>query len=94
MHDTLVKALILRQREYTEALNRIKELAPSDIENEVYDIAFLLRESVELTGCLRRLVEGRTTAEIHRAFGAPGDFGYETPIGEALAAVYRSPTQE
>jgi len=29
-----------------------------------------------------------TVAELHGAFGAPGDFGYETPIGSALARLY------
>ena len=50
--------------------------------------AQLLRETVELVRCLRRLVGDATTTEIHRAFGSPGDFGYETPIGAALAKVY------
>lgn len=47
-----------------------------------------VREAAELVRCLRRLLAGRTVEEIHRAFGAPGDFGYETPIGDALARVY------
>ena len=55
--------------------------------------AQLLREAVEMTGCMRRLLAGRTIDEIHRAFGAPGDFGYETPIGAALAAAYRGGSQ-
>lgn len=28
-------------------------------------------------------------AEIHGAFGAPGDFGYETPQGVALFRLYK-----
>jgi hypothetical protein len=48
-----------------------------------------LREALELVGCLRRLIAGRTVAEIHKAFGAPGDFGYETPIGDALYQLYQ-----
>lgn len=27
--------------------------------------------------------------DIHKAFGAPGDFGYETPEGAALFHLYR-----
>lgn len=51
--------------------------------------ATLLREAEELVRCLRRLVGFCTPDDIHKAFGAPGDFGYETPIGAALAKVYR-----
>lgn len=28
--------------------------------------------------------------QVHRAFGPPGDFGYATPEGEALYALYRA----
>jgi hypothetical protein len=27
---------------------------------------------------------------VHKAFGAPGDYGYGTPKGDALMALYRS----
>ncbi|NTG07203.1 hypothetical protein [Rhizobium rhizogenes] len=27
---------------------------------------------------------------VHKAFGAPGDYGYGTPKGDALIALYRS----
>lgn len=48
-------------------------------------------EAAELIGCLRRLVAGASIsyADLQRAFGAPGNWGYETPIGDALAQVYR-----
>lgn len=32
----------------------------------------------------------RAVGEQHRYLGAPGDFGYETPYGQALIALYRS----
>jgi hypothetical protein len=85
----LEAAINKREREYAAAIDRLRELASEEAENEVYDITFLLRESIALAGCLRRLARGRTARELHEAFGAPGDFGYETPIGEALASVYR-----
>jgi hypothetical protein len=28
--------------------------------------------------------------EVHRAFGAPGDYGYEKPEGKALYALYKA----
>lgn len=41
-----------------------------------------LRDAAELICVLARVAEGKPMA---KAFGAPGDWGYETPIGEALA---------
>ena len=35
----------------------------------------------ELLNVLARVAEGKTLAQ---AFGAPGDWGYDTPIGQAL----------
>lgn len=84
----LVHALANRERAYFKALERLRELATDRLENEVYDLTRELGEAVELVRCLRRLVDGRTVQELHKAFGAPGDFGYETPIGDALARVY------
>ncbi len=87
--EALCDAIAERERLYAEGIDRLREIASDESRNEVYDIACLLREAIELTRCLRRLVPDRTVSEIHRAFGAPGDFGYETQIGAALARVYR-----
>lgn len=78
--------MIDREREYTDALDRLEDLAEEYDEGECR----LLREAIEIARCARRLVKDRTVLEIHAAFGAPGDFGYDTPIGDALAALYRS----
>lgn len=45
--------------------------------------ADLINDTAELVRVLARVVEGKPT---ERAFGAPGDWGYETPIGRALAS--------
>lgn len=42
-----------------------------------------VRDGAQLIRVLARIVDGVTIA---KAFGAPGDWGYETPIGEALAS--------
>lgn len=76
----LTAALRAKEQRCLEAVDRLRDEDHPDAE--------AWREAVELIGCLRRLVQGSTVREIHRAFGAPGDFGYETPIGQALAAVY------
>lgn len=86
--ESLQEALATRQKQYRDAVDRILD----HVENDpgAYDAARLLRrEAVELVGCLRRLVEWSSPAAIHHAFGAPGDFGYDTPIGDALAKLYR-----
>lgn len=87
--NPLQLAIDTRVREYGDAIDRLRELASDETEGEIHDLTSLLRESVELTRCLRRLTQGRTIAELHSAFGAPGDFGYDTPIGAALARVYQ-----
>lgn len=50
----------------------------------------LPREAAELTAVLRRLVPLLTVEQLHRAFGAPGDWGYDTSLGDALIAIYRA----
>jgi len=46
-----------------------------------------LKEASELVRVLGRLLAGKS---VHEAFGAPGDWGYGTPIGDALLEVYRA----
>lgn len=41
-----------------------------------------LRDAAELLCVLARVLDGKP---IEKAFGAPGDWGYGTPIGDALA---------
>ena len=43
-----------------------------------------LMDNSELLLVLARLVEGKSLLQ---AFGAPGDWGYNTPIGSALAYI-------
>lgn len=43
---------------------------------------------IELICVLGRILEGKTILE---AFGAPGDWGYGTPIGDALNEEYQRP---
>lgn len=86
----LTDAIYQRERAYSEAIDRLRELASGSAlsEDEVSGLVVALREAIELVRCCRRLVAGRTVLEIHKALGAPGDFGYETPIGDALQRLY------
>lgn len=44
-----------------------------------------LADTAELLNVLARMVQGKT---VYQAFGAPGDWGYGTPIGDALQHAY------
>lgn len=46
-------------------------------------------DASHLVGCLRRLVHTCTAVELHAAFGAPGDWGYDTALGRALSDIYK-----
>lgn len=87
----LDRALIAREREVYAAISRLVEIAPCEHEDEVYLLRSQLRDAPTLIGCLRRLAQGRSAEELHAAFGAPGDFGYETPLGDALYRIYSEP---
>lgn len=88
-NKVLSDALGQRELDYREALDRVVAVVEND--PAAYETARLLREAIELTGCLRRLLPACNVEQIHRAFGAPGDFGYETPLGDALSRLYREP---
>jgi len=45
-------------------------------------------DAAELLKVLARVIEGKT---IEQAMGSPGDWGYGTPIGDALLALLREP---
>ncbi len=50
-----------------------------------------LRDAQDLVGVLIRVIEGR---DVLVALGAPGDWGYGTPIGDGLFAAWRARAQE
>lgn len=100
----LVRVLHERELRLRDAVDRLRDLdldgtdeQEEKIErnqSEVRAIAALLREASVLVGCLRRMTDKCASDEIFRAFGAPGDFGYDTPVGDALYAFYRAPSPE
>lgn len=58
-----------------------------DLQEEVpADLFSLIREVSELGRVLARVVDGKP---VPQAFGAPGDWGYGTPIGNAVLAALR-----
>lgn len=54
--------------------------------NEMYEAHEELHDEFSLLRALALIVEGRSVEE---AFGAPGDWGYRTDIGQALADMPR-----
>lgn len=87
----LVEALNKSNNRFVYDLERLRDLASTEAVDEVDSLTRDLRDAVEFSRCLRRLVPELTARQIHRAFGAPGDFGYETPLGAALHDIYRAP---
>lgn len=67
----LMKALSIEQKKYREAVEHLSEEGLPPVP--------LLREAVELVGCLRRLTQNATRDEVHYAFGAPGESPAVTP---------------
>ena len=68
-----------------EALAKIlRDRADTIIDSPPYDGPGVRSrlDDAELFRVLSRVVAGRT---LEQAFGAPGDWGYGTPIGKALA---------
>lgn len=45
-------------------------------------------EAARLVHATRFFVKEAPISEIHRLFGAPGDWGYDTPLGAALYRLY------
>ncbi len=66
-------------REKAEEINRNYDFDDPDTRD--------FRDTAELLNCLARMLEGKS---VHKAFGAPGDWGYGTPIGDALSDAYHS----
>jgi hypothetical protein len=63
-------------REQATLVNAWSDCGETVTETQANDVSELLRT-------LARIIEGK---DIETAFGSPGDWGYETRIGEALAA--------
>lgn len=57
--------------------------APDDAPDRAESI-----DAAELLRCFARLLEGK---DLDKAMGAPGDWGYGTPIGDAVLALLREP---
>ncbi len=75
-----------RPMDYSELANVLREKAEEIQESEALGDQHRL-DAAELIRVLARLAERRT---LHQAFGAPGDWGYGTPIGDALMHAYSS----
>lgn len=86
----LAEALYKSNNRFCYDLERLRHLASPETVDEVDSLTRDLRDAIEFSRCLRRLVPELTADQIHRAFGAPGDFGYETPLGAALHDIYRA----
>lgn len=83
LHDTLR----LQETKYQVALDYVVTFIERN--DGLYEEARILRDAIEVAKATRRIVERLSVAQVHEAFGAPGDWGYDTPIGAALSDTYR-----
>lgn len=92
---SLRSALDKQLRGAREALDELVEVARESGEynddedgEELGQIRDTVRTAIDLIDPLMKLSRGRTMSELHKAFGAPGDWGYETEFGAALSKFY------
>jgi len=72
------KLLVKALRDFAQDVDAIeRDLAQEDKQS-----------AAELVRVLARIVDGKT---IDKAFGAPGDWGYGTPIGDGIFAMLKEP---
>jgi len=69
-------------RALRQIAERVDGLVTDDTSQEDHST---LRNSAELIRTLARMASGKT---LYQSFGAPGDWGYHTEIGKALAGLY------
>lgn len=86
--NSICDALAQYEEDALDALDQLRSLAPGEKEDEVHELANSLNRVIRLMPLLRLVAEG-TPAEVHKVFGAPGNHGYDTPLGDALYRFYR-----
>jgi len=94
--NDLVSAIYARERALREAYYELRDRFSedgyqADADSAVSKALRDVRESFNLVSALRRAVAGMDRGEVLRVFGAPGDYGYETDVGQALDRFYRAP---
>lgn len=70
-----------------EARDTVRDL--NDQSDKLDEAAGTMFDAAELVLCLARMLEGK---DVHAAFGAPGDWGYHTAIGQTLYRLYTQPS--
>lgn len=74
---------------------RAIELLFERSDGETMEAVTTLTTGTRLISVLRRMVEVRSGLEgVMQAFGAPGDWGYATPLGEVLYEISRSEARQ
>jgi hypothetical protein len=87
MNAELITAIRNAAAEADKARDAVRNI--DDGSDELDEAAGAIFDAAELARCLARLLEGKS---IHDAFGAPGDWGYHTKIGQALYRLYSEPS--
>lgn len=77
--------------EVSTSLDMLRDLLPEGADESAVNA---LRTGEHVIAVFARVTATMTPAELHRVFGAPGDWGYDTPLGDALYAAYKQPVGE
>jgi len=79
----------MKNKKLSTALRDLAAALSESIESNATNLT-ALPDIAELLSVLARIVEGKT---IDKAFGAPGDWGYGTPIGDGIFAMLKEPAE-
>lgn len=80
-----VIALCSAIRREASLIDAAREFLRESDDEAAIEHARNIRSAIDLVRSLAKIVEGKS---LHEAFGAPGDWGYDTPIGLALYEHY------
>jgi len=75
--------MMMDKQKLYSALRNLADALDLDSGNSSPEELADVRDGAELIRVLARIVKGRS---IEQAFGSPGDWGHDTPIGDALAS--------
>lgn len=79
----MIREMMMKKEHLVAALrNKAAEVRNVNVTTDKDDQT--LRDAADLLRVLAHLVDGKP---LDKAFGSPGDWGYETEIGAALAAI-------
>ena len=85
----LVETVRKRVLEHQDTVEDLLLAVGDDLDEALYAKARALRELGKLAMRLSSLLATSSPDQVRKALGAPGDFGYQNPVGAAMFAFYK-----